>query len=239
MTMLQFESASELRAHYAGVRSRLNNPPQPRIERKPAPSIFVPDLVEDDDTPHPISIDDIKRETCRIFGITRIDLVSHRRTQAAVIPRQVAVALSRLLTTCSLPMIGRHFGGRDHTTVLYSIKKMQTAIDMVKDRVALDAPASEWVLAVRDASAQLPEYQPKTLLRLSGLRRNWTSDEVQRAIDMRTDNKTYEEIAISIGRTRHAVAARLKYEFMTPHRRAARAEYIRQWRRENAGGVHA
>jgi chromosomal replication initiator protein len=42
-----------------------------------------------------------------------------------VLPRQVAIFLSRELTTCSLTQIGQHFGGRDHTTVLHAIQKIR------------------------------------------------------------------------------------------------------------------
>jgi hypothetical protein len=59
------------------------------------------------------------------FGITRTDLLSARRTANVVRPRQVAMYLAKTLTLRSLPEIGRSFGGRDHTTVLHAVRKIE------------------------------------------------------------------------------------------------------------------
>jgi len=72
--------------------------------------------------------DAIKRAVCRYFQVTKLDLESARRTAAVTKPRQIAMWLARNLTTHSLPAIGRQFGGRDHTTVLAAVRK----IDQVK-----------------------------------------------------------------------------------------------------------
>lgn len=61
----------------------------------------------------------------RKFQISVDDLVGTRRNQEIVLPRQVAMYLSRELTSASLPCIGRAFGGKDHSTVLHSIQKVQ------------------------------------------------------------------------------------------------------------------
>jgi chromosomal replication initiator protein len=53
------------------------------------------------------------------------DLVSARRARAVARPRQVAMYLSKTLTSKSLPEIGRGFGGRDHTTVIHAVKKIE------------------------------------------------------------------------------------------------------------------
>ncbi len=53
------------------------------------------------------------------------DLISARRSRVIARPRQVAMFLSKLLTTKSLPEIGRRFGGRDHTTVIHAVKKIK------------------------------------------------------------------------------------------------------------------
>jgi len=68
-----------------------------------------------------ITIDEIKREVAAYFSIKVSELVSKRRTQNLVYPRQLAMYLSRQLTTSSLPVIGRMFGGRDHSTVIHSL----------------------------------------------------------------------------------------------------------------------
>ena len=57
------------------------------------------------------------------------DMVGTRRTQDIVLARQLAMYLSRELTSASLPCIGRAFGGKDHTTVLHSIHKIQKLIE--------------------------------------------------------------------------------------------------------------
>lgn len=80
-----------------------------------------------------ISVEMIQQEVAKTFNITLQDLQSKRRTKNIVFPRQVAMYLSRELTTMSLPEIGSAFGGRDHTTVLHSYKKIASImIDDVK-----------------------------------------------------------------------------------------------------------
>lgn len=58
------------------------------------------------------------------FGVSRLDLISDRRSQREVMPRHIAMYLTRRLTTHSLPFISRQFGRRDHTTVLRAIQKI-------------------------------------------------------------------------------------------------------------------
>ncbi len=80
-------------------------------------------------TPEPkkIKIDDIQKRVASHFKVSRADILSSRRTAAMVHPRQIAMYLSKLLTPHSLPEIGRRFG-RDHTTVLHAIQKIQGLI---------------------------------------------------------------------------------------------------------------
>jgi hypothetical protein len=68
----------------------------------------------------------IKRATLTEYpGITLNDLTSQRRTMRTVFARQVAMYLAKKLTPNSLPEIGRRFGGRDHTTVLHAVRKIE------------------------------------------------------------------------------------------------------------------
>jgi chromosomal replication initiator protein len=60
--------------------------------------------------------------------VSRQELVSNRRTRVIVKPRQVAMYLAKVMTPRSLPEIGRRFGGRDHTTVLHAIRKIEGEI---------------------------------------------------------------------------------------------------------------
>ena len=60
-----------------------------------------------------------------IFNVSRADILSSRRTANVVRPRQIAMYLSKMMTLRSLPEIGRRFGGRDHTTVLHAVRKIE------------------------------------------------------------------------------------------------------------------
>jgi len=75
-----------------------------------------------------ISIDQIQRKVCDAFGIKLSDLKAKNRTKAVAFPRQVAMYLSRQLTHASLSEVGRAFGGKDHTTVLHAVDKIQTLL---------------------------------------------------------------------------------------------------------------
>jgi len=72
-----------------------------------------------------LSVEDIQKRVCEFYSVKMSDLLSSRRLQNIVRPRQVAMYLSKILTSKSLPEIGRKFGGRDHTTVLHAVKKIQ------------------------------------------------------------------------------------------------------------------
>jgi chromosomal replication initiator protein len=92
-----------------------------------------------------ITIDEIKREVATYFGIKISDLISKRRTQNLVYPRQLAMHLCRQLTSSSLPVIGKMFGGRDHSTVIHSLNiiaqkkktgvEVQNTIDTITRRI--------------------------------------------------------------------------------------------------------
>ena len=75
-----------------------------------------------------ISIDQIQRKVCDFFGIKVSDLKAQNRTKAVAFPRQIAMYLSRQLTHASLSEVGRAFGGKDHTTVLHAVDKIQTLL---------------------------------------------------------------------------------------------------------------
>ncbi|MGV3492053.1 MAG: chromosomal replication initiator protein DnaA [Devosia sp.] len=77
-----------------------------------------------------VRIEDILRIVSRHYKVPRNDLLSSRRSRDVVRPRQIAMYLAKALTSRSLPEIGRRFGGRDHTTVLHSVRKVE---QMIKD----------------------------------------------------------------------------------------------------------
>ena len=72
-----------------------------------------------------ITIEDIQRRVAAHYNIKPAELSSNRRSQAVVRPRHVAMYLAKQLTSRSLPEIGRKFGKRDHTTVLYAIRRIE------------------------------------------------------------------------------------------------------------------
>jgi chromosomal replication initiator protein len=84
----------------------------------------VRDLIRPQE-PRRVKIEEIQRIVARQYNVSRADLLSSRRTANVVRPRQVAMYLAKTLTLRSLPEIGRRFGGRDHTTVLHAVRKIE------------------------------------------------------------------------------------------------------------------
>ncbi|HEY2356272.1 MAG TPA: chromosomal replication initiator protein DnaA [Phenylobacterium sp.] len=72
-----------------------------------------------------VTVDDIQKATAEHFALKQADLISERRTRSVARPRQAAMWLAKQLTTRSLPDIGRRFGGRDHTTVLHAVRRIE------------------------------------------------------------------------------------------------------------------
>jgi chromosomal replication initiator protein len=95
----------------------------------------IRDLVRTSE-PKRVKIEDIQKLVASHFNVTRADILSSRRTANVVRPRQIAMYLSKILTLRSLPEIGRRFGGRDHTTVLHAVRK-------IEDMTTKDAPLSD------------------------------------------------------------------------------------------------
>jgi chromosomal replication initiator protein len=92
---------------------------------RPASAALVRETLRDlPDADRPVSVATIKRVVSEAFGIPVLELESPKRSQAVVAPRQLAMYLCRELTDATLPAIGREFGGRDHTTVLYAVQKI-------------------------------------------------------------------------------------------------------------------
>ena len=70
------------------------------------------------------SVNLIQRITAKHFGVSVTDILSSRRNVRVVRPRQVAIYLTKTMTPRSMPEIGRRFGDRDHTTVLWAVRKI-------------------------------------------------------------------------------------------------------------------
>jgi chromosomal replication initiator protein len=95
----------------------------------------IRDLVRTSE-PKRVKIEDIQKLVASHFNVSRADMLSSRRTANVVRPRQIAMYLSKVLTLRSLPEIGRRFGGRDHTTVLHAVRKIEAM-------TAKEAPLSD------------------------------------------------------------------------------------------------
>ncbi|MBA4759706.1 chromosomal replication initiator protein DnaA, partial [Sphingosinicella sp.] len=83
-----------------------------------------------------VTIDEIQRKVADYYAIKLSDLLSARRAREVARPRQVAMFLAKRLTPRSLPDIGRRFGGRDHTTVMHAVKRIE---ELRADDSELDA----------------------------------------------------------------------------------------------------
>jgi chromosomal replication initiator protein len=94
-----------------------------------------------------ITVEEIQRKVSEHYNIRLSDMIGPKRMRSYARPRQVAMYLSKLLTSRSLPEIGRRFGGRDHTTVMHGVKRIedlqiqdgQVAEDIEMLRRALEA----------------------------------------------------------------------------------------------------
>jgi hypothetical protein len=82
----------------------------------------------EDGEPIEITMATVRIEIMREFGLSRLDIMSERRTKDVVQPRQAAMYLIKKYTTHSLPAIGRFFGGKDHSTVLHACRKAEQLI---------------------------------------------------------------------------------------------------------------
>ena len=76
-----------------------------------------------------ISVEEIQKTVATYFNIKVSELRSAKRVKNLVLPRQIAMYLSRQLTSFSFPDIGEKFGGKDHSTIIYAIKKMEKQME--------------------------------------------------------------------------------------------------------------
>lgn len=152
--MIEFHSAADLRQHYSELRKR--TAPWREPPRRPR-SILIQDLAPEPEpipvvilAPPPPSIPEpvllppgnavmmhkIRLAVCRDFNVCREEFMSDRRWKRAALARHVGWYLASKLTTLSLPRIGHLCGGRDHTTVLYGIRRIKRLITTDNDLAA-------------------------------------------------------------------------------------------------------
>ena len=84
---------------------------------------YLKDLLRAND--RRVTIEDIQKRVAAHFNVRLADMFSERRSRSVARPRQVAMYLAKQLTQRSLPEIGRKFGGRDHTTVMHAVRKVE------------------------------------------------------------------------------------------------------------------
>ena len=92
-----------------------------------------------------VTIDLIQSSVCKFFKISKNEMLSSRRSRYLVRPRQTAIYLTKILTSKSLPEIGREFSNRDHTTIIHSVKtieklkkeddELSSNIDILKNQI--------------------------------------------------------------------------------------------------------
>jgi len=85
-----------------------------------------------------VTMDEILKKVCDYYKIRQVDILSQNRQRAIARPRQMAMYLCKRLTTRSLPEIGKKFGGRDHTTILYGVRKIEELMQ-IDSQIAEDA----------------------------------------------------------------------------------------------------
>jgi chromosomal replication initiator protein len=96
------------------------------------------------------SVEEVQQRVAERFGISRAELVGTSRAATPLRARQVAIYLTRELTDLSLPQIGRLYGGRDHSTVLNSLRRLEARLNEDEDlsrrvdelRTAIHNPAA-------------------------------------------------------------------------------------------------
>lgn len=164
------ERAEQLNA--LQIKRRLQNPPNAVLDegidlkRKPAPPVLPEPVVEVVAPPIPYGLGNIHpdiqvtfcrpetrvdvisiiREVARRYKVTVTDIKSPRRTMDVVHPRHIAMYLAKVLTQNSLPRIGKLFGGRDHTTVLHAVRKIEK---LRQPDSALDSELTDMTEAIR------------------------------------------------------------------------------------------
>ena len=96
---------------------------------RPLSSELIAEVIPGARSKRATSVEEIQQRVAERFGISRAELVGSSRAATPLRARQVAIFLTRDLTDLSLPQIGRLYGGRDHTTVLNSLRRVEASLD--------------------------------------------------------------------------------------------------------------
>jgi hypothetical protein len=166
----EYASAAELRRHAAEVRARLFAPRVvvPSLTQKPtAPKAWAKPQVKQISlvAPETVTLKSFKNPSLHpvrgmmemvsfITGISDNDLRSHRRTADVVKARQILYFVCKTYTPYSLPDIGRRTGGKDHTSVLHGVRRVQDAMDFLN----IEACDNSVVMASQLWAADWPKW---------------------------------------------------------------------------------
>jgi len=109
--------------------------------RDTSPSLELAEEVLEDatmyDLNHDVTVERIRKSAAEFFGLRESDFTSSRRSRSIAFPRQVAMYLSRELTSTPLSRIGEAFGGKDHTTVIYACRRINDLLRTDQERAYL------------------------------------------------------------------------------------------------------
>ena len=94
-----------------------------KVPNLPETKVVLKDLLNISE--NKVTIDLIQTIVCKFFKISKNEMLSSRRSRYLVRPRQTAIYLTKILTSKSLPEIGREFSNRDHTTIIHSVKTIE------------------------------------------------------------------------------------------------------------------
>lgn len=119
-----------LKRHHPEYDPDIKAAPEPELELEtelePEPVVAVVDVGDSDEVPPAVpSVRDIQTIVCWYFGFQLTEFLSHRRTGKLNYPRQIAMWLAKTLTMKTMPQLGRAFDGRDHTTILHGVRKIE------------------------------------------------------------------------------------------------------------------
>ncbi|HEX2096766.1 MAG TPA: chromosomal replication initiator protein DnaA [Solirubrobacterales bacterium] len=98
------------------------------LTARPLSAELIAELIPHTPATQPTTVEEIQRQVASAFGISRGELVGSTRAATPLRARQIAMLLTRELTDLSLPQIGRLYGGRDHSTVLNSLRRAESSI---------------------------------------------------------------------------------------------------------------
>lgn len=143
--MPQAVEARELGQHYRAVKARLNKGRRFQkiriVQIGKAVAIPINRILRAPVLERELTVTEVLKLVAEYYGVSVLDIKSQRRHGPIIRPRQVAMYLSRFHTPCSYPHIGKHIGGRDHTTVMY-------AVESITKKMTLDSGLAQEIQAI-------------------------------------------------------------------------------------------